>query len=314
MPSIGFEWQFTATDLTFQEKSGNKWTLINDLPSKSLVFHWPNPGVKIESDSGEVEIITDPVQSWDALQKQLVLIGELLVALGMSPPDWGKLSDGNMQKVMARSGFGTGLGIGESTTAGGRTSTKRKASTVIKYPQQVVLDAGGHLQLQDIVANSIPPVVLNQDNNKKLVSFLLAAAVNGPVDVVNNVEQPAAVFRPADNRIAVFGMHTGGFNGVAQCTMERSLDEMPGLIEPFSPDAVQQAAQWLNGSGASADLTGFATMLWYYRAMFGRRTIKTIDDGPKAGFNLLPRMNVRSVYRVLLDNADRGSSTVWSPP
>jgi len=305
MPSIGFEWQFVATDLNFQERVGTALKQIIDVPSKGLVFHWPDPGVKIESDSGEVEIITDPVTTWNALLKQLVLIGEMLVALGMTPPDWARLPDGRMRTGMEHSGFGTGLGIGAAVAEGGRAMPTRKATNVIKYPALVTLDANGHLQLGKTGVVDPEPVVLNADGIKKLFSFRLAAPIYAPFKVVDNAEQQAAVYRPANNRIAVVGMHEGAFNGVPQCTMERSLSELPTLIKPFSAPSVQLAAQWLDGQRASEDLTGFVTMLYYYRAMFGQSTIRTIPDGPKAGFGLLPRNNVRSVYRALLDDADR---------
>ena len=120
----------------------------------------------------------------------------------------------------------SGFGIGESETEGGRIKKKRKASNVIKYPQRIVLDGDSHLQLQDIAANSAPEVALNEHENKKLVSFLLAADIYDSVEVLNNVEQPAVVFMPADNRVAVVGMHGGAFHGVPQCTMEKSLPEM----------------------------------------------------------------------------------------
>ncbi|ACU75304.1 hypothetical protein Caci_6453 [Catenulispora acidiphila DSM 44928] len=304
MPRIGFEWQFNATDLTFQERNGGPWGLITDIPSKGLIFHWANPGVKIESDSGEVEIITDPVTTWGAMVGQLVLIGEVLLALGMAPPDFGSLPMGRIRTSMEQSSFGTGLGIGSNVTGGGMVRPKRKAANVIKYPQQVNLDAGGHIQLRDIVG--VPTVAINESDDKKLLAFLLAADIHDPVDVVNDVEVPATNFRNAGDRIAVFGMHDGAYNGVPQCTMERPLSDLTAMIRPFSPQAEQNAAQWLHGQGASPELTGFVTMLYYYRAMFAQPTIRTIDDGPKAGFGLLPRMNVRSVYQVLLDNADRG--------
>jgi hypothetical protein len=316
VPSIGFEWQFLSQDLKFQERDKGRWINVA-LPSKAVVWHWRDPGVKIESDAGDVEFITDPVRTWADLKNQLVLIGEILLALGMTVPDWSELSgdqNAELRYAMRTSGFGEGLGV-DAAQAEGRGSRRRASAGVNykvgapprTYPQRVEFTKN-HLRTPQ-TGSDLGPIRLDRlEDGKLLLDFKLAEAVKESVSLDGNGdERPAAVFAAADSRIALVGMHQGAFNGAPQCTMEIPLGSLTHVIGQFSPQAVQDAKTWLGTGPVSEPLRGFVTMLFYYREMFGRSGIGTEKDGPKAVFNLLPRMNVRSVYRNLLGDVDRSA-------
>lgn len=304
MASIGFEWQFNDMELRFQQLTKGNWKSIT-LPSKALVHHWRKPGVRIESDSGEVEIITDPVKTWEQLLPQLVLIGEILLAVGGVMPDWGELADDrNLRFAMSEAGLGSGLVVAQDAESRRptRAATTRNAN---QYPQGIELVDGHLRKFEADVDNAEIRLDKGVGDGLYFLDFALADPIFETVEVTDAGVESAQTLVRRGEHVAVVGVRQSTpLKGFPQCTMEVSLADLTERIKYFSPSAVMSARDWL-ANDVNVRLKAFMTLLFYYRERFASDEIKTEKEGPKAVFNLFPRMNVRSVYRTLLTDDDR---------
>jgi hypothetical protein len=303
MASIGFEWQFSREVMSLMAAESTRWSAIT-LPSKKVVYRWADRGVTIESDDGDAELITDPARSWTRLLGQLVFIGELLTVLTGTPPDLDKIGNRNLAAALTEGGLNQNL-----YASGGTKSRKRMASAVVDLPAGVTQTDTGHLELTAYKSHKVRCAEEPSGSARGLV-----CEVPADITTVNAVEnnkdvKPDVVIKKGDELVVKRG--GASVSGVAQCTMEIALADLPDAIGKFSKTAHKTALGWLRSADEDDDvppsrnLVGFLTVLAYYLECFSQSTIASIKDGPKGGFNVLPRMNLKSVHDMLLDDFDR---------
>jgi hypothetical protein len=293
MTRIGFEWQFKPGALAMKNP-GNMAGGPLALPSKSVVFRDGAIGVNIESDSGEVEFVTDPVDDWADLVRQLVLIGDLMTVLSGVAPDTGRLVNRRVAAALAPL-FGQGLVDPNAHS--------RRGAGLVADGQQLAIDGNGNLRPAMPGAGAAMTANLPYKARRSLT-----VAVPGPVyDTVTVVanHEVRPVLCPANTRIAIEAAGAV-LAGVAQCTIDADLIDSEDLISFYYPGVAAKADGWAGANGAvTSELRGLFVLIAYYLYAFGQPSIATSNEGPKTGFNLLPRMNLRSIYRTLLDDTDR---------
>ncbi|ADP81504.1 hypothetical protein [Pseudofrankia inefficax] len=288
MTRIGFEWQFKPGQLAMKSMAGVQLAL----PSKSLVFRADGVGVNIESDSGEVEIVTDPVDEWDDLVPQLVLIGDLMSVLSSVAPDPAKLTNQRVAALLAPL-FGQGLAD--------PSARSRRGAGLVTDGQLLAVNAQGNLQ----TALAAPEMRVSLPHRgKRSLVFAAPGPVYDTVTVVaNNEVRP--VLLPANTKIAIEATGTV-MTGVAQCTIDADLTDVESLISPYYPGVTAKVDGWVGANnGVTFELRALFALVAYYLHAFSQPSIRYSNEGPKTGFNLLPRMNLRSIYRMLLDDDDR---------
>jgi len=302
LPGIGFEWQFASDVMRLMDTRG-KTPAQTRPPSKSVAFRWSDPGVTIESDDGEVEIVTDLVRTWPALRNQLVLIGELITALTGTPPDLDSMTN----QALARDLAGAGL----NQYLVNRSSSGRSRGSAVGREDRLLAFAEGHLKPVDVQPGQGLPLLTRSTSGRALIEFPVPGNIIESAEVRQNQELPRNVLFAKGELIAVEYGSTSP-RGVAQGTIDRKLAEVPDVLARVGSAATAQASAVLKpvlprGHSPSPELLGFVAVLYYYLERFSDRRMKKSTDGPKAWFFALPRMNLRSVYCHLLSEADRSA-------
>ncbi|MGW2160061.1 hypothetical protein [Nonomuraea sp. NPDC001699] len=290
MPRIGFEWQFQRTELRFLKNSRDGWQAEEALPSKGRVCYWQDPGVAIESDGGDVEIITDSVTTWAALRRQLVFIGELLSLLTSRSPDPAALPAAFLQADEEEADTATG----PRRSSRSRTSNKTQAVRV----------AQGHLRTHDDVQQTDGLRFVPGTNVGNIVTVALAAPIKRcEFDSAGN-----PVMTTACAAGDVLALTAGGnlVHGTVQATIDVPLVQLPDRLRVLDFDPSERVHAWLAGRRPTDNLIGFVTLIQYMLWVFAHQKL-TSDDGPKAGFALLPRTNLRSVYMNALTEVERSA-------
>ncbi|MEU7858312.1 hypothetical protein [Nonomuraea sp. NPDC049141] len=296
MPRIGFEWQFPHTDLRFYHQDAGSWHPCGDVPSKGRVFYSENAGIAIESDGGEVEIISDPVETWVALRQQLLFIGDLLTLITGRTVEIERLSP-ELGKFFAAD---SNLVVDSESKKPVRMANLQRG---VLLP--VMMKQGGRLKVgtQEVPPSNKPALTLGTAYGN-----LLILTLHDPIVQWNFTPAPAApVVFPRDDRLAVGapGAREGAkTRGVVQATLDVPLVNLPARLGSFDGAIIERAEAWLKGMNPSPTLYAFVVLLHYSMWVFATQTL-TSDDGPKAGFPLLPRTNLRSLYRMVLEDQDR---------
>ena len=293
MTRIGFEWQFKPGVLAMKDARNMAGAPLA-LPSKSVVFRNAAIGVNIESDSGEVEIVTDPVDDWDQLRRQLVLIGDLMTVLSGISPDTGKLVNQGAAAQLAAL-FGQGLADPNARS--------RRGANLVNDGQRLAVDGNGNLVTAALPA-AVAAIVNLPYKARRSLTFAVPGPVYDTVTVVANHEV-RPVLCPTNTAVAIEAA-AGILAGVAQCTIDADLIQAERLIRFYYPGVTAKVDGWVAAHhGVTFELRGLFVLIAYYLWAFGRPTIATSNEGPKTGFNLLPRMNLHSIYRTLIDDLDR---------
>ncbi|MEU1388013.1 MULTISPECIES: hypothetical protein [unclassified Nonomuraea] len=290
MPRIGLEWQFQRNELKFLADSTNGWQAEEALPSKGRVCFWQDPGVIIESDGGDVEIITESVTTWAALRRQLVFIGELLTLLTGRSPDTTKLPDTFLR---------TDEQEGDATTGSRRSSRIR---TSVKM--QAVRVAQGHLRTHDDVQPTDGLRFVPNTNVGNIITVSLAAPIKRCDFNLAGNPVMTTVYAKGDVLALTAGRDL--VHGTAQATLDVPLAELPDRLGMLGFDPSDRVGTWLKGRHQTANLIGFVTLIQYMLWVFAHQNL-TSGDGPKAGFALLPRTNLRSVYMNALTEVERSA-------
>ncbi|GAA2206809.1 hypothetical protein GCM10009850_022670 [Nonomuraea monospora] len=288
MPRIGFEWQFQRDELRFLADSKDGWQAEDSLPSKGRVRYWQDPGVAIESDSGDVEIITDSVTTWAALRRQLVFIGELLTLLTGRSHDAAALPPAFLR---------TGEQEGDATTGPRRSSRARTSGKV-----QAVRAAEGHLRAHDDVQAADELRFVPDTNVGNIITVALAAPIKRCE--FDSAGDPVMRTVYAAGDVLALTAARGNVHGTVQATVDVPLSELPVRLEVFGFDPSGRVMAWLEGRQKTGNLIGLVTLIQYMLWVFAHQNL-TSGDGPKAGFALLPRTNLRSVYMNVLTEMER---------
>ncbi|MGW0807739.1 hypothetical protein [Nonomuraea sp. NPDC002799] len=287
MPKIGFEWQFHRSNVRFLAEAGNTWQIQEYVPSKGRLCYWPDPGVAIESDTSEVEIITDAVTTWAALHRQLVFIGDLLTLLTTRSAE-----DAKLPKVFLQA-----AGEQQEATGPRRSSRVKPAGT-----PQALRVAEGRLVANDDIQATDDVVLVPDTNVGRIIAFRLAADIK--VCTFEGDRPVMVVAYPARKSTLALGASGDTVHGTIQATMDVPLDEIPARLRRFGFDSSARVQTWLTGRHQSPKLIGFITLIHYILWVFENQPLKA-DDGPKAAFAMLPRTNLRSVYMNALSELER---------
>lgn len=290
MPKIGFEWQFQRDELRFLAAPKGEWRTQDSVPSKGRLCYWQDPGVAIESDSSDVEIITDAVTAWAALRRQLVFIGELMTLLTGASPDPSKLPRAFLQDDEK----------GSDASTGPRRSSRTRTSVKV----QAVRAAQGHLRAYDDVQNTDDMRFVPNTNAGNILTVKLAAPIKMCDFDLGGNPVMTTVFAAGDT--LALGATRDSVHGTVQATMDAPLAELPDRLKALDFDPSAQVGAWLTGRHQTANLIGFVTLIHYILWVFAHQNL-TSSDGPKAGFALLPRTNLRSVYMNALTDVERSS-------